>query len=361
MANEVETSLAGFVEAFGLVAGASLGVAALAVVLARALKLPLIPKWREPGAVWPGGGVLGLFLAYYAALPITMQLLEQTGAYKRLYGADFPAMTDPLPGGASPDKPLEFDAVARRRGQQQLRAIWAGFLVVPLLVGFAVLLRAKVLNQPPALAEYAKPFPSRLTFGIWTGLFLVPVSFGIHALTIWAATQSGIELDRHPLTELTPAGDGYGGVVFALSVILFGPVVEELLFRGLVVNWAGGDWHRPWVVMLFAGLLATYTAEAKFAPTLFVGFLGVGLYVIQRFAFLVWPRFPTRTVAAVWSSAALFAAAHSAVWPTPIPLFVLALGLGYLTARTRDITAAIVVHGMFNAVSFVYLLRGGAG
>ena len=40
---------------------------------------------------------------------------------------------------------------------------------------------------------------------------------------------------------------------------------------------------------------------------------------------------------------------------------VLALGLGYLTARTRDITAAVVVHGMFNAVSFVFLLRGGAG
>jgi membrane protease YdiL (CAAX protease family) len=358
VANEAEQSLVGFAEAFGIVAGASVAVAVVAVLVIRALKLPLIPKWHAPGAVWPGGVVLGLFLAYYVGMPTAMTVLDQTGAYQRLYGPDFPRMMAPPP--AQPDPA---DAAARR-GQQQLRAIWAGFLVVPLLVGLAVFLRAKVLNQPPALAEYAKPFPSRVAFGIWTGLFLVPVAFAIHALALWAAEQAGVALDRHPLTDLTPAGDGFGGVVFALSVILFGPVVEELLFRGLIVNWAGGEWHRPWVVMAFAGILASLRGmqfDPQFGPTVFVALLGVGLYVIQRFAFLVWPTFPTRTVAAVWSSAALFAAAHSSVWPTPIPLFVLALGLGYLTARTRDITAAVVVHGMFNAVSFVYLLRGGAG
>lgn len=355
MANEAETSLAGFVEAFGIVAGAALGVATLAVVVARALKLPLLPKWREPGAVWPGGVVLALFLAYYAAMPMAMLVLDQSGAYQRLYGPDFPPMSA---------KAEDNTDTALRSGHNQLRAIWAGFLVVPLLVGLTVYLRATVLNQPPELKEFAAPLPGRVVFAVWTGLFLVPVSFGIHALTLWSAEQCGVELDRHPLTMLTPAGDGYGGVVFALSVILVGPVVEELLFRGLIVNWAGGEWHRPWVVMVFAGLLASLRGtrlDPQFGPTVFIALLGVGLYVIQRFAFLVWPRFPTRTVAAVWSSAALFAAAHSAVWPTPIPLFVLALGLGYLTARTRDITAAVVVHGLFNAVSFVYLLRGGAG
>ena len=355
MANEAETSLAGFAEAFGIVAGASMLMAAVAVVVARALKLPLIPNWREPGAVWPGGVVLALFLAYYAAMPMAMSVLEQTGAYQKLYGPDFPPMSA---------KAEDNNDTALRSGHNQLQAIWAGFLVVPLLVGLTIYLRASVLNRPPVLKEFTAPLPGRVVLAVWTGLFLVPVSFGIHALTLWSEEQCGVELDRHPLTVLTPAGDGFGGVVFALSVILVGPVVEELLFRGLIVNWAGGEWHRPWVVMVFAGLLASLRGtrlDPQFGPTVFIALLGVGLYVIQRFAFLVWPKFPTRTVAAVWSSAALFAAAHSAVWPTPIPLFVLALGLGYLTARTRDITAAVVVHGMFNAVSFIYLLRGGAG
>jgi membrane protease YdiL (CAAX protease family) len=39
-------------------------------------------------------------------------------------------------------------------------------------------------------------------------------------------------------------------------------------------------------------------------------------------------------------------------------LFVLACGLGYLTARTRSVIPAIVVHGLFNAVSVVMLYRG---
>ena len=36
-------------------------------------------------------------------------------------------------------------------------------------------------------------------------------------------------------------------------------------------------------------------------------------------------------------------------------------GLGYAAARTRGIVACVVIHGLFNAISFVYLLRGGAG
>jgi Type II CAAX prenyl endopeptidase Rce1-like len=62
---------------------------------------------------------------------------------------------------------------------------------------------------------------------------------------------------------------------------------------------------------------------------------------------------------AIIASSALFAAVHSQVWPSPVPLFVLALGLGYLYMRTRSLVGPVVVHGMFNAVSAVYLLMGG--
>ncbi len=63
---------------------------------------------------------------------------------------------------------------------------------------------------------------------------------------------------------------------------------------------------------------------------------------------------------AVFAAALLFGAVHSFAWPTPIALFVLGLGLGYLTFRTQNLVAAILLHSLFNGVSFVLLWTGWA-
>jgi len=132
--------------------------------------------------------------------------------------------------------------------------------------------------------------------------------------------------------------------------------VEEILFRGLLVPWAGQKKIYPWILMFAALVMAALTGELKTGPVAFVLILAGFQFVVMAWA--PRPRVPRRTLACIISSSALFAAAHSAVWPTPIPLFVLACGLGYLTARTRSVIPAIVVHGLFNAVSFVMLCRG---
>jgi membrane protease YdiL (CAAX protease family) len=64
-----------------------------------------------------------------------------------------------------------------------------------------------------------------------------------------------------------------------------------------------------------------------------------------------------RTVGSVYASASLFAVVHSAVWPSPIPLFILGLGLGWLAVRTRGPLAPAIVHGLFNVVSVLFVLR----
>ena len=154
-------------------------------------------------------------------------------------------------------------------------------------------------------------------------------------------------------------GDGYGGLLLILSACVTAPLLEEFLYRGLLVPWAGRRWYGPWCLLFPAGVLALL-APPPFLPQslAFVLLLGVGAYLIQRFGKRR-AKFPTRTVLAVWSSAALFAVVHSAVWPTPIPLFVLGLGLGYLTARTRSWAASAVCHALFNAVATVWVfLRG---
>jgi membrane protease YdiL (CAAX protease family) len=84
---------------------------------------------------------------------------------------------------------------------------------------------------------------------------------------------------------------------------------------------------------------------------LFAVALAVGYAVLARVF-----RRKARTVGAVYASAAVFAVAHSAAWPDPVALFVLALGLGYLAVRTRGVLVPAVVHGLFNAVSALFVL-----
>ena len=57
----------------------------------------------------------------------------------------------------------------------------------------------------------------------------------------------------------------------------------------------------------------------------------------------------------------VFAALHGAVWPTPIPIFFLSLGLGLLYQRTGGILAPIALHMTFNGVStlLMFLSLGG--
>jgi membrane protease YdiL (CAAX protease family) len=61
---------------------------------------------------------------------------------------------------------------------------------------------------------------------------------------------------------------------------------------------------------------------------------------------------------ALFGTSLLFAYVHASVWPTPVPLFVLALGLGALAQRTRSLVGPIVLHSLFNGVSCVQLIMG---
>lgn len=54
-------------------------------------------------------------------------------------------------------------------------------------------------------------------------------------------------------------------------------------------------------------------------------------------------------------SAVVFALAHLGHGPDPIPLFLLAVGLGYLYQRTHRVYPCIVVHFLVNAVSMLQL------
>ena len=53
----------------------------------------------------------------------------------------------------------------------------------------------------------------------------------------------------------------------------------------------------------------------------------------------------------------VFAALHAPQWPAPIPLFVLALGLGIVYERTGSLLAPICMHAVFNGFSTLMLFH----
>jgi membrane protease YdiL (CAAX protease family) len=55
-------------------------------------------------------------------------------------------------------------------------------------------------------------------------------------------------------------------------------------------------------------------------------------------------------------SAALFAGLHWSHGPDPIPLFVLAVGLGYLYQQTHRFLPCVVVHFLLNGCTMAILL-----
>jgi membrane protease YdiL (CAAX protease family) len=96
-------------------------------------------------------------------------------------------------------------------------------------------------------------------------------------------------------------------------------------------------------------------SSGKIGPVIFAGVLALGLILIW---FSV--RRAKQHIRAIYSSAVLFGLVHSGVWPSPMPLFVLGLGLGWIAVQSRGLLVPIIVHGLFNAVSAVYVLRGAA-
>ena len=54
---------------------------------------------------------------------------------------------------------------------------------------------------------------------------------------------------------------------------------------------------------------------------------------------------------ALYGNGLLFAALHGSIWPTPIPLFLLGVGLAWLAYRTQSLVGPLVAHALFNGVA----------
>lgn len=202
--------------------------------------------------------------------------------------------------------------------------------------------------------------------GAMTLLVLAPVVLGFWQFVKFLAHGAGApDIEPHALETLAQLHlypSEWAMLIF--SAMVAAPLHEELTFRGVLQPWLASRRWGGHAAMLGAlvlalairseRLLAAWT-EGGFAvleaavPALFVLAL-LPLYLV------VWATSRSPLDSALFGTSLLFAYVHTSVWPTPIPLFVLALGLGELAQRRSSLIGPIVLHSLFNGISCVQLL-----
>ncbi len=161
-------------------------------------------------------------------------------------------------------------------------------------------------------------------WGLGAFVLVVPPLFLIQlVLSFWF---TGV----HPIVELLQNDPSPSTVGWAfLAAVVIAPVVEELLFRVLL---QGGLERLNEPDPLAEPVLARESPHEAFVRQ------------------MNWPP--------ILISSAVFALLHFNGGPDPVPLFFLALVLGYLYQRTHRILPCIVLHAAINGLSLGLLLLG---
>ncbi|MFO0959636.1 MAG: CPBP family intramembrane glutamic endopeptidase [Isosphaeraceae bacterium] len=148
---------------------------------------------------------------------------------------------------------------------------------------------------------------------------VIPFVYATYYITLKVFPKSTHVMER----VLSPDNPVLSAAVALLGGVLVAPIAEELLFRGVLMAW-------------FARILSGYGRQTD-------------------------PEEPAR-LATDWqpnlASALIWAVIHN--WPTPIPLLLLGLALGWVYQRTGSLYAPIGLHMAFNGLSAAYLLASGS-
>ncbi len=295
----------------------------------------------RPAWGWPE--LVGVFLLGAVGPALAIDLLTRAGLFAWLYGPGLEGLARSTEAGLAGE-------VARGR-----MMLWGVSLALPLqLVAGVALMRACGASWAGMGLTWAGA-GRQLLATLPLALVLLPAVWGVHAVALWLSGPA----EDHVFTKMARAGlsaGEWGLLVFAACVAA--PLWEELFYRGLVQPWAAAN--RPDAGLLCLGMaLAAAVAVRLSAFEKAATFLGrVGamtpafcvLALALPFAFLA-----RRPAGGVWAAAVLFAFVHAGVWPTPVPLMALAVGLGWLRARWGTLAGPVALHAAFNAAACVML------
>ena len=186
---------------------------------------------------------------------------------------------------------------------------------------------------------FARPrggIPAGIGVGIFVGVFAFLLSLVVTPLSVLVLERLGYSTES---TVQRPFMEGLAGWVrespgmaipaIVLVVVVFGPAVEELIFRGVVFN----------------------------------GLYRLGAWISWRSRFKTRPTTPGRVTIFVFSALAssiLFALLH--LEPVLLPvLLILAMTLCALFLRTGSLLPSIVAHATFNSFATSLVILNGLG
>jgi energy-converting hydrogenase Eha subunit A len=278
----------------GWIAAGAVPIGLAALGLVRRACAPLVPPPRKWPVPWGGFELLLVFLfAVVAPMELVNRLLLELGFYRVVYG---------------PEAPPE--------AWQAMQSLWAAVFFTPVfIVSLASIGRALYGNrQAPQRGSIA----ARVALGVAAWLILHPVVAIIHGITTAIFLGFGWVLDEHPLAKSFHDGrPEIDGILLVVQAAIATPILEELLFRGLLLPWIFGKRYRGGLAMIFV-LLVTAAASYDRGVNDFsraIGPIGFASVMLAGFALLqVLPIRKRRTLTAIYASAACFAAVHSSVW-----------------------------------------------
>jgi membrane protease YdiL (CAAX protease family) len=369
-------------------------VAAVAVVVAGIAAIATPYVWRRPLPLprlrpgrWGGREVVLALLS-----PYVVQFFVIFGLYSCVMTLSLAAV-EPVPGraGAADTKLLHLLV---------LGSPVSASLTVAVVI---TLLFALSRTRPHQFGVTWARWPANVVLGVAMFIVMAPVTLGVYLITILV-----LGIVESPLERMVREGFAAWEWLFLVFMTGLGaPIVEEILFRGVLQGWLRraslvGHGVLSVVVLLSGSVpLLAHVFPAFFVPQaqddvnvfaqLGFSILLVAGYVVWLAA--IWLRFTHSSSppadddpdavpsvilpacrpgepsspewswasarASVYGSAMLFAMGHS--WPDSIPLFVLGLGLGWLAYRTQSLIGPMVCHSLFNAIACLVLYWEASG
>lgn len=235
------------------------------------------------------------------------------------------------------------------------------FMLFQVVVGGAALMITVIVSRPDrddlGWPEYVHELVRDLQIGAVAFLAAIAPVFGTLIL-VRSLEGSIFEPSHHPLVESVTRTSNIEVLILAsVSAVVFAPIFEEFVFRVLLQGWL-----EKWEDTLLGW------RQAK-APTIALAALDEARPTDETVKSTSLPLEaavptdpPRHGVAGLpygWLpiiiSSALFALAHFGYGPEPVPLFVLALILGYVYQRTHSIVPCIVTHALFNSITVIML------
>ncbi len=198
-----------------------------------------------------------------------------------------------------------------------------------------------------------KNWKGQMVVGGVAALLSTPAVLAVQSLAvrIWPA-------HKHPVEDMILDEFTAGVAILAvLSTMILAPMIEELLFRGIVQRWLTRLFtDRPdWSEEPVKPILIDEIGEFWPADDLLVG--PPGKTVLQLSANgSAFPKASPFSISAIVMTSLLFSAMHFPQWPAPIGIFLLSMALGAVYQKTGSLIAVITMHGLFNGFSTAGLL-----